>query len=316
MGFVKVIKTVGYFKRYQVKYRRRRQNKTNYHSRRQLLIQDKNKYKTPKYRFVVRFTNREVICQVFSADLDHDVCLAAAASHELRRYGITVGLSNWAAAYCTGLLLARRVNAKLGLDYEGNTDEVDGEDYNVEQEGDRAPFKCYLDVGLKRTTTGSKLFAALKGACDGGLDIPHGDRRFPGYDDSEDGEGPSPDTVRKYIFGGHVSEYMEQLKGEDEERYNRQFSAYIKAGVTADDLEEMYKKAHAAIRADPNKARDPLELGKFKTRAKPKDKDFKYPRKVWNRKKISNAQRKGRIRQILSGRGLEVCDRVEMQKHR
>ena len=33
--------------------------------------------------------------------------------------------------------------------------------------------RCVLDVGLARTGTGAKIFAALKGACDGGLNIPH-----------------------------------------------------------------------------------------------------------------------------------------------
>lgn len=37
-------------------------------------------------------------------------------SSELPRYGLKMGLTNYAAAYCTGLLLARRVLAKLGLD--------------------------------------------------------------------------------------------------------------------------------------------------------------------------------------------------------
>lgn len=37
--------------------------------------------------------------------------MCAAYSHELPKYGITVGLTNYAAAYCTGLLLARRVRA-------------------------------------------------------------------------------------------------------------------------------------------------------------------------------------------------------------
>jgi len=36
--------------------------------------------------------------------------LCAAYSHELPRYGVKVGLTNYAAAYCTGLLLARRVS--------------------------------------------------------------------------------------------------------------------------------------------------------------------------------------------------------------
>jgi Ribosomal protein L18 len=36
--------------------------------------------------------------------------VCAAYSHELPRYGVKVGLTNYAAAYCTGLLLARRVS--------------------------------------------------------------------------------------------------------------------------------------------------------------------------------------------------------------
>ena len=31
-----------------------------------------------------------------------------------------------------------------------------------------------------------------------------------------------------------------------------QFSQYIKHGITPDGIEEMYKKAHAAIREDPS----------------------------------------------------------------
>lgn len=35
--------------------------------------------------------------------------VTSAYAHELPRYGVKVGLTNYAAAYCTGLLLARRV---------------------------------------------------------------------------------------------------------------------------------------------------------------------------------------------------------------
>ena len=44
------------------------------------------------------------------------------------------------------------------------------------------PFFALLDVGLARTTTGAKVFSALKGACDGGIEIPHNEKRFVGYD--------------------------------------------------------------------------------------------------------------------------------------
>lgn len=64
---------------------------------------------------------------------------------------------------------------KLKLDgvYKG-AESVTGEDYNVEeQEGQPGAFRCYLDIGLARTTTGARIFGAMKGAVDGGLDIPH-----------------------------------------------------------------------------------------------------------------------------------------------
>lgn len=57
--------------------------------------------------------------------------------------------------------------------YKG-TDEVTGEEYMVESvEGSPGAFRCFLDVGLVRTTTGARVFGALKGAVDGGLEIPH-----------------------------------------------------------------------------------------------------------------------------------------------
>lgn len=304
MGFVKVVKNKAYFKRFQVKYRRRRENKTDYYARKRLIIQDKNKYNTPKYRFVVRFTNRDIICQIFSADLTHDVCIAAAYAHELPRYGITVGLKNYAAAYATGLLLARRVNKKFNLEYEGSV-EVSGEAFHVEPAEDgNAPFKALLDVGLKRTSTGCRVFGALKGATDGGLDVPHNDRRFPGTKKEGKEYKPDPEVHRKYIFGGHVAEYMTKLKDEDEEAFNTQFGKFVEGGVEPDSLEEMYKGAHAAIRADPLKKRDPLELGSFKKREEPKKEGGET--KKYNKERISVSQRKNRIQQKLKAKGIQT----------
>ena len=325
MGFIKVVKNKAYYKRFQVKYRRRREAKTDYYARKRLIIQDKNKYKTPKYRFVVRFTNKDVICQIFSADLDHDVCIAAAYGHELRRYGVTLGLTNYAAAYCTGLLLARRVNGKFKLDYEGlDKDGNPGEDFSVEANDDGpAPFKALLDVGLKRTTTGSRLFGALKGACDGGLDIPHNARRFPGSKKEGKDLTEDPDRHRHLIFGGNVADYQEFLKNmeDDEEKtYNRQFSAYIKAGLTTKEkLEAVYKKAHAAIRKNPTLARPATELGNYKLRKSPKTgkEVYQKPAKPFLRPAMSAAQRRDRVKQKLATKFKKTAvSRVELQMAR
>jgi len=312
MGFVKVVKNKAYFKRFQVKFRRRRECKTDYYARQRLITQDKNKYKTPKYRFVVRKSHRDITCQIFSADLTHDVCIASAYSHELTRYGVKVGLTNYAAAYCTGLLLARRVNSKFSLPYEGTT-EINGEDFNVSPEEDgKAPFKALLDVGLQRTTTGARIFGALKGACDGGLFIPHGDKRFPGTTAEGKEVKGNPEIHRKYIFGGHVAEYMTKLKDDDPESYNRQFSRFVKEGIVGEDLEKMYTDAHAAIREDPTKKRSNKERGSFMTRDKPKDPKGKYPKKRFGAQALSVQQRKARIKQRLTAAGLKEI--VEFRK--
>ena len=59
-------------------------------------------------------------------------------------------------------------------------------------------------------------------------------KRFPGYD-SETQEY-SAEVHREHIFGQHVANYMKQLADDDEEAYKRQFSKYIKEGVTADSV--------------------------------------------------------------------------------
>lgn len=252
MAFIKSVKNSAYYSRFQTPFRRRREGKTDYYARKRLVTQHKAKYNTPKYRLVVRFTNKDIICQIVFSTITGDVVLAAAYSHELPRYGISHGLTNWSAAYATGLLIARRVLQKLGMDdtYKG-VEEPEGE-YELTQAVEDAPrpFKVYLDIGLQRTTTGARVFGALKGASDGGLYIPHSENRFPGWD--FESEELDADMLRNYIFGGHISGYMEELAEDDEERYSELFKGYIADGIHPDSFEDIYTEAHAAIRADPS----------------------------------------------------------------
>jgi len=293
MGFVKVQKTKAYFKRYQVKFRRRREGKTDYQARKGLILQDKNKYNSPKYRFVVRITNTDVITQIIYAKISGDIVLTAAYSHELPKYGIKLGLTNYAAAYATGLLCARRLLQKLGLDkvYPGQTD-ANGEDFHVTpvEEGPR-PFYALLDVGLARTTTGARIFAAMKGATDGGLNIPHSESRFAGFNAEK--KELDAKVLRKYIFGGHVSDYMKTLSKDDSGKYKKLFSRFVKEGIKPEDLEGIYKKAHAAIRADPSH--------------KKKAPKANITKKRWTAQKLSNSQRKDRVRQRIENKKKKVA---------
>ena len=83
-----------------MKRRRRREGKTDYKARRKMCIQDKSKYNAPKYRMVVRFTNADIVTQIVYAKIVGDVVMTAAYAHELPRYGISVGLTNYAAGTC------------------------------------------------------------------------------------------------------------------------------------------------------------------------------------------------------------------------
>ncbi|KAJ7638862.1 hypothetical protein FB45DRAFT_904087 [Roridomyces roridus] len=285
MPFVKKLKSDAYFSRFQVKYRRRREGKTDYYARKRLVTQAKNKYNAPKYRLVVRITNKDIIVQVAYARLQGDFILTQAHSRELPRYGINHGLTNWAAAYATGLLAARRALTKLGLadKYEGVA-EPDGTLSMTEvldEEDAPRPFKAFLDVGLRRTSTGSRVFGAMKGASDGGIFVPHSDKRFPGYD--PESKELDAEVLKKYIFGGHVAEYMESLEEEDDERFKKQFATYLADGIGSEDMEEIYTSAHAAIREDPT--------------FKPTDKsqDWKAESAKYRTPKLTYAQRKANI---------------------
>jgi len=279
MGFVKVVKNKAYFKRFQVKFRRRREGKTDYRARIRLITQDKNKYSTPKYRLIARKTNKDIIAQIAYATIQGDRIVSAAYAHELPRYGIKLGLTNYAAAYATGLLLARRHLTTIGLasKYQGKVD-ADGADYTVEAAEGPRPFKALLDVGLARTTTGARVFAVMKGALDGGINIPHSVKRFAGY--SGESKKLVPDVLKKYIFGGHVADYMKKLQQDDPTSYNRQFSRFVKAGIKAGDLESIYKNAHKAIRTDPTAKKAPKK---------------EVQKKRFGAKKLTYDQRKAKV---------------------
>jgi large subunit ribosomal protein L5e len=260
-----------------------------------LITQAKNKYSARKHRLVVRFTNRDIITQIVYSEITGDKVIASAYAHELKRYGIEHGLTNWSAAYATGLLLARRLLKKLELDetFEG-VEEADGE-YTLTEaaetdDGTRRPFKVFLDVGLVRTSTGARVFGALKGASDGGLFVPHSENRFPGFD--IESEELDAETLRKYITAGHVAEYMEGLADDDEERYKSQFSQYIDDEIDAGDLEDLYLEAHKAIREDPFKKDE--DAGEKKTKE-----EWKAESKKFRTLKLSKEEKRQRIQEKI-----------------
>lgn len=132
---------------YTVKYRRKREGRTDYKSRLNLL-----KGKTD--RLVVRQSNTKMVLQIVRYDPDGDKVLLTVNSSELKKMGWSHSCKNIPAAYLAGLLLAKRAKEKKVA-------------------------KAILDLGLKSPLKGSKVFSALKGVVDGGLVVPVSEEVFP-----------------------------------------------------------------------------------------------------------------------------------------
>lgn len=186
--------------RYRVPFRRRREGKTNYRSRRALVLS-----RVP--RLVVRLSLKHAIVQVIEAESIGDKVLVSAHSNELAKaYGWLSNRGNIPSAYLTGLLCGFKAMAN-GVD------------------------KAFLDIGLHIPSKGTRIFAALKGAVDAGVEVPH----------SED---ILPDEGR--ISGKHIADYASQLSS-DPEVYKQKFSKYLSEGSRPEQLSEHFSAVKAKI---------------------------------------------------------------------
>ncbi len=184
---------------YRVKLRRRREGKTDYQARKALVI-------SRKPRLVTRFSLKNVTVQIVVAKLHGDEVLAAANSRELvKTYGWKAPTGNVPAAYLTGLLCGLKAKAK-----------------GVEE--------AILDIGLISPTKGSKIFAALSGVLDAGVDVPHSEEKI----------------VKERMKGEHIAKYAKSL-GAGSEEYSAKFSKYIAQGVAPEKIPEHFNKVKAEI---------------------------------------------------------------------
>ncbi len=187
--------------RYNVPYRRRREAKTNYKARRILAT-------SGKPRFVVRTSNRNIRMQFVESKVEGDDVLVHADSWELNKYGWLGGSKNTPSAYLLGFVAGHKA-LKLGIE------------------------EAYLDIGLSRPTKGARVFAAVKGARDAGLEIPC---------DSE--VMPEPDKIE----GIAISEYAVRLK--DPHDLKAMFSGYLRRGLKPKELPEHFGKVKTRIEED------------------------------------------------------------------
>lgn len=183
---------------YVVPYRRKREGKTDYHKRLSLV-------KSRLLRLVVRVTNQAVCMQVIAYRPQGDTVVASVTSRELVALGWPMTTGNIPEAYLTGLLLASKISDKSQ---------------------DIIP-----DLGRCVSVKGSRLYAAIQGAQEGGLQIRCNKDAFPSAD---------------RITGGHIVAYATSLK--DTDQYNKRFARYIANGVKPEQLVEVVEKVKASIK--------------------------------------------------------------------
>ncbi len=187
--------------KYKVPRRRRREGKTNYYKRYEMV-------KSRKIRVVVRKTNKYIWVQFVYPTPIGDFTLVAAHSRELVKYfGWRGGTKNTPAAYLTGLLAGLRAK-KLGIEY------------------------AIPDIGLHRPTKGAKVFAALKGVVDAGVEVPLGEEVIP-----------SEDRIR----GETIARYAEMLANENPEKFQRQFSQLLAKGFDPRNLPKHFEEVKNLI---------------------------------------------------------------------
>jgi len=183
---------------YRVPLRRRREGKTDYQARKALVL-------SRKPRLVPRSTVKNFTVQIVLAKPQGDEVLAAAHSRELKKYGWKAPTGNVPAAYLTGLLCGLKAKAK-------------------------GVAEAILDIGLVAPTKGAKVFAALGGVLDAGVDVPHNEEKM----------------VKERMEGEHVAEYGKSL-GSDSEVYSAKFSKYLEQKLAPEKLPEHFAKVKADI---------------------------------------------------------------------
>lgn len=182
-----------------VMFRRKRQGKTNYRRRIALL-------KSGKRRLVVRKSLKNILAQIIEYSTKGDKVLVSANSSELEKYGYNFNKGNTVAAYLTGLLIGKKSKQK-GI------------------------VEAILDMGLTPSTTGSRVYALVKGANDSGLKVPCSEEAMP---------------KENRIKGEHIKKYAENIK-QDSEKYKKQFSSYLKDSIAPEKIAEAFEEVKNKI---------------------------------------------------------------------
>ncbi len=145
--------------------RRRREGVTDYRVRLKLV-------KSSLPRLVIRKSNKYITVQIVESKRGGDKTLVTVTSKHLLKYGWKANTKNLPASYLTGFL-AGFLAKKKGVE------------------------KAVVDIGLYSPISGSRLFAAVKGFIDAGIEVEVSSDKLPG---------------EERIKGTHIQEYSQMIR--------------------------------------------------------------------------------------------------------
>ena len=159
-----------------------------------------------KFRFVARKSLKNVQASVIEYNAKGDNVLFTVHSKSLHKFGWKGDNGNVPSAYLTGLLAGKKAIEK-------------------------GVKEAIFDLGLNKSTKGSRLYAALAGAIDAGLKIPFAQDMFPAKD---------------RISGEHIAKHAQTLKNHKAE-FDMQFSNYTKIGLNPEDIAKHFNEVKIKI---------------------------------------------------------------------
>nr|BAS01825.1 ribosomal protein L5 [Amorphochlora amoebiformis] len=159
----KVQKNSSYFSRFLVKYRRNRENKTNYKKK-----SKKNQYNYLKSKRNIlicfyRISNFFVNCSLKYISLIGDVSIQLTDSKSLSFFGWVGNLKNTISNYLLGCLFSKNVTYYFSL-------------FN------KLAYISSIDLGYKNFSLQGRIFFFMKGLCDNGIQMPYNVKSIASYE--------------------------------------------------------------------------------------------------------------------------------------
>jgi large subunit ribosomal protein L18 len=154
-----------------------------------------------KTRLVIRKSLKNLLVQFVEYNNIGDKVTVSISSKVLQKnYGWNISKGNIPASYLTGLVAGIKAKKK-------------------------GVKEVILDIGLQSSVHGTRIYAAVKGVIDAGISVACSKDMLPKDD---------------VTSGSKIAKFSEHLKQKKPDKYNRQFSKYLKNRISPEKVQQLF----------------------------------------------------------------------------